>query len=49
MLDAESKIYVVVMVLAIIVVGIAGFLFYLEHRLRKSEKRITKIEAEQQE
>lgn len=40
----ESKIFVVVLVLAIIYTGIAAFLFYLEHRLRKAEKLIENIE-----
>ncbi len=49
MLDPESKIFVVVFVFSVIIIGIALFLFYLEYRLRKSEKRIKNIEAEQKD
>jgi hypothetical protein len=47
MLDPESKIYVVVFVFSLIIIGIALFLFYLEYRLRKSEKRLKNIEVKQ--
>ena len=47
MLDPESKIYVVVFVFSVIILGIALFLFYLENRLSKSEKRLKDIIAKQ--
>lgn len=42
----EDKILVVVIVAAIILAGLAVFLFYLEKRLRKSEKRIRDMQKE---
>lgn len=35
-----SKMIVVVLVLAIILIGLALFLFYIERRLKQSEKRL---------
>lgn len=37
-LRASGKIYVVVAVIAVIFLGIATYLFYMERRLRKLEK-----------
>lgn len=42
----ESKIIVVVIVAVIILAGLAGFLFYMEHRLRRSEKRLRELQKE---
>ena len=40
----EDKMIVVVLVAGLILLGLAGFLFYLEYRLRKSEKRIRDLQ-----
>lgn len=40
----ESKMMVVVIVAVIILAGLAGFLFYMEHRLRRSEKRLRELQ-----
>ncbi len=44
MLEQDGKIWVVVLVMAIIFIGIAAFLFYLEYRLKKSEKKLRDLE-----
>ena len=40
-LRAEGKIYVVILVLAIIVTGLFGYLFYLDKKVSSKEKNIT--------
>jgi CcmD family protein len=49
MIDSETKLWVVALVLAIIFVGIVAFLFFLEYRIGKLEKKLRKIEKETQE
>ena len=44
MIDPESKMLVVVGVFAIIITGIALFLFYLERKLSRLEKKIDSME-----
>jgi CcmD family protein len=39
-MDDQSKIYVVVAVLAIILIGIAVYLFSLDGKMKKLEKRM---------
>ncbi len=46
MIDLETKIWVVALVLAIIFVGIVAFLFFLEYRVGKLEKKLNNIEKE---
>ena len=46
---ADDKMIVVVLVLSIILVGIAAFLFFLERRLDKAEKRLRKMEQERKQ
>lgn len=48
-MEAHGKIYVVALVLAIIFVGISLFLFYLDHKLRKAEKRMERLEERSDE
>lgn len=43
----ETKILVVILLLVIIFVGIAVFLFYLEHKISAAEKKIGTLEAQQ--
>ncbi len=43
----EDKMIVVVLVAGLILLGLAGFLFYLEYRLRKSEKQIRELQKRQ--
>ncbi|TVQ10904.1 MAG: CcmD family protein [Bacteroidetes bacterium] len=43
-MEAHGKIYVVALVLAIIFVGISMFLFYLDNKLGKAEKRLERLE-----
>lgn len=45
-MEAHGKIYVVALVLAIIFIGISMFLFYLDNKLGKAEKRMEKLEVE---
>jgi Tfp pilus assembly protein PilV len=40
----ESKLIVVVIVLAVILLGLAAFLFYIERRLARSEKQISVLQ-----
>ena len=40
---------VVVMVLSIILLGLAAFLFYLERRLKKTEKKLDELESSAQQ
>ena len=40
MMITDDKMIVVVVVAAIILVGLAGFLFYLERRLAKAERQM---------
>lgn len=42
----DGKMIVVVLVLSIILVGIAAFLFYLERKLDKAEKRLRDLEQD---
>ena len=42
----DGKMIVVVMVLSIILLGIAGFLFYLERRLDRAEKQLREMEQQ---
>ncbi len=44
MIESGEKMIVVVMVLSIILAGIAAFLFYLERRLNKAEKKLGELE-----
>lgn len=46
MFDADEKIYVVVLVIAIIILGIGFLLFYLERRLGNAEREIQKLKRE---
>ncbi len=46
MIDLETKLWVVAVVLSIIFVGIVAFLFYLECRVGKLEKKLNNIEKE---
>jgi len=43
MLEADGKILVVALVMAVIFLGIAAFLFYLERRLSSAEKKLKKL------
>lgn len=45
-MEAYGKIFVVVAVLAIIFAGIGAYLFYLDTKLSKLEKKISEIEKE---
>lgn len=44
MIEPGEKMVVVVMVLSIILIGLAAFLFYLERRLKKTEKKLDELE-----
>lgn len=44
MFETAGKIYVVVAVVAIILVGLIAFMFYLEHRIRKAERKLDAYE-----
>lgn len=46
MIDAESKMFVVIMILVVILLGLALFLFYLERRLARSEQQLKQLEQE---
>ena len=46
MIESGEKMVVVVIVLSIILLGIASFLFYLERRLAKAEKELDKLSDE---
>jgi CcmD family protein len=43
MMEVHGKIYVVAAVLAIIFVGLAAFLFYLDNKLGRLEKKIEEL------
>ncbi|MFP4064785.1 MAG: hypothetical protein ACLFN2_01450 [Bacteroidales bacterium] len=43
---AEGKILVVALLLIIIFLGITAFLFYLEKRIRASEKKLKQLEED---
>lgn len=45
-MDPETKLFVVIAVIAIILAGIAGFLFFLEYRLKKAEKMLDDLSRE---
>ena len=45
-MEVYGKIFVVVTVLGIIFAGLAAYLFYLDSKLNKLEKRISEIEKE---
>lgn len=47
MIEENSNMFVVVAVVSIIVLGIAAFLFYLEMRLGRAEKRMRDLEEMQ--
>jgi CcmD family protein len=49
MIEPGEKMIVVVMVLAIILLGLAAFLFYLERRLKKTEKKLDELESAAQQ
>jgi CcmD family protein len=49
MMEIHGKIYVVALVLAVIFMGLAMFLFYLERRLDKAEKKISQMEKDNKE
>jgi cell division protein FtsL len=44
MMEIGGKIFVVAMVLAFILVGLGLFLFYLENKLGRMEKKISQLE-----
>jgi preprotein translocase subunit YajC len=44
--EPEGKLLVVILVLVVILLGLAAFLFYLERRLTRAEKQIREIEPE---
>lgn len=45
----ENKIYVVIAVLSIILIGIAIYLFVLEKKIKSVEKRMDEIKTNQKE
>lgn len=47
-MEIQDKIFVVALVLAIIFTGLAFFLFTLERKLNKVEKKISEMEAERE-
>ncbi len=49
MIEPGEKMMVVVMVLSLILLGLAGFLFYLERRLDKAEKKLREIESREKD
>ncbi|MFP4289334.1 MAG: CcmD family protein [Bacteroidales bacterium] len=49
MILADAKLFVVAIVLAIILLGIFLFLFYLERKLSKNEKKLEVLEKERRE
>ena len=48
MTEIHGKIYVVAIVLAVIFAGLAIFLFYIERKLDKMEKKIAEIEIDRE-
>jgi CcmD family protein len=48
MIESGEKMIVVVIVLSVILIGIAAFLFYLERRLGRAEKKLRELESEKQ-
>jgi CcmD family protein len=48
MIESGEKMIVVVIVLSVILIGIAAFLFYLERRLDRAEKKLHELESEKQ-
>jgi CcmD family protein len=48
MMDAQGKIYVVALVLALIFAGIAIYLFYLDNKLNRMEKKLDSLESDHQ-
>lgn len=46
MMEVQGKIYVVAVVLAVIFVGIAAFLFYLDNKLGRLEKKIEELKED---
>lgn len=46
MIESGEKMIVVVIVLSVILLGIAAFLFYLERRLDRAEKKLRELENE---
>lgn len=44
MFEADGKIFVVVAVISLIILGLAAFLFYLGHRIGQSEKKLRELE-----
>ncbi len=44
MMEIQGKIYVVALVLAVIFAGLGAFLFYLDNRLRRMEKKIDELD-----
>lgn len=49
MILADAKLFVVAIVLAIILLGIFVFLFYLERKLSRNEKKLEILEQEKLE
>jgi len=49
MILADAKLFVVAIVLAIILLGIFLFLFYLERKLSRNEKKLEILEKERLE
>lgn len=41
--DPESKLLIVILVLLVILMGLAAFLFYMERRLSRSEKVLREL------
>jgi Tfp pilus assembly protein PilO len=48
MIESGEKMIVVVIVLSVILLGIAAFLFYIESRLDRAEKKLRELESEKQ-
>ncbi len=43
MFEAGDKIFVAVAVISLIILGLAAFMFYLEHRIGRSEKKLREL------
>lgn len=48
MTEIHGKIYVVAIVLAVIFAGLAMFLFYMERKLDRMERKIAEMEADRE-
>jgi hypothetical protein len=47
MFDSDGKIFVAVAVISLILLGLAVFMFYLEYRIGRSEKKLSELEGRQ--